>query len=66
MTNGTFGSGVSIGQDSCILDERALCANLELIKTKRKGVKKYIFEVFLSRSFEIGGSITKMLNQFDD
>ncbi len=27
-------------------DERALCADLELIKTKRKGVKKNFFEVF--------------------
>ncbi len=29
-------------------------------------VEKYIFEVFLSKSFKIGGSITKLLNQFDD
>ncbi len=58
--------GIGIGRDSHISDERALCADLELIKTKRKGVKKYIFEIFLSRSFEMGGSITKLLNQFDD
>ncbi len=46
MKNGTFGSGISIGRDSHISDERALSTDLELIKTKRKGVKKYIFEVF--------------------
>ncbi len=34
---------------------------------KKKGVKKYIFwGISLSRSFEIGGSVTKLLNQFDD
>ncbi len=43
MKNGSFGSGISIGWDSHISDERAMCVNLELIKTKKKGVKKYIF-----------------------
>ncbi len=46
MTNGNFSSGISIGWNSHISDERVLCANLELIKTKSKGVKKYILRCF--------------------
>ncbi len=40
--------------------------SLDEQKATHNSDKKYFFEVFLSRSFKIGGSITKLLNQFDD
>ncbi len=51
--------GATVMADNQLADGHNIQKNINVKKV-------YFLGVFLSRSFEIGGRITKLLNQFDD
>ncbi len=60
------GSIVVVAAFATATGTKELQRNFLIVAVVHPNIKKNVFEVFLPRSFEIGGSIAKLLNQFDD